>query len=101
MMTYEEFRAHCLAAQLAYIARERERMNALAGVLVKHGIGRVYATAAKKMGLHPLTAIEIINRRRELDGMEKGSKQTNDDHALIRVAYELYQDRHATPSSGA
>lgn len=97
-MTYAEFITDVQGKQTAYIAEERTRYSALLNhrtALV--GDARAYKTVAYKMGLHPLSDIEILDRLAQLDQMERDIPQTHGDTVVMRWAYEAAPQAHDAP----
>lgn len=81
-MTYDQFVEESVTQQLAYVREERERMRKLDKAYI------VYAAAAGKLGLHPLTPAEISERFHQLNGMEATVHDSHGDTPTMRSIYE-------------
>lgn len=82
-MTFEQYRAKCLALSLEYVASEQERITKA------EAAWGAYKAAMKALGLHPLTPDEILARKRELRQMEADAHERYSDNESMRALYNL------------
>lgn len=82
-MTYAEYIKECQRRQRAYIRGERKRM-AKAQKLFQR-----YTAAMAAIELHPLGRMEIGDRQRQLDDMERRVPETHGDSEAMQAAYEM------------
>lgn len=74
LSSLEALGAHCVAMQLEYVRSERERYQKAARV-------RTERKEMAKLGLHPLTELEIAARLVQLDQMERDAPETHGPQA--------------------
>lgn len=84
LMTYKQYLALIARRQRAYIRGEQRRMRKAEKLLLR------YTVAMGNLGLHPLTRMEIVDRKRELLGMDRDIATTHGDSEATRIHYENY-----------
>lgn len=85
-VTYKAWIEQNIAAQLAVVKQERERMRAADALLNE------YTAKMAAIGLHPLTRLEIGDRVAELRIMEERVVETHGNSESMRVLYEARFD---------
>lgn len=83
-MTYPEFIKYCQRRQREYIRGEQKRMKKARVLCDK------YVASMLKLGLHPLSRVEIVDRQRDLDRMSTEVLTTHGDSVTMRYAWEHY-----------
>lgn len=81
-LTYPQWIEQIKSRQLKFIAAERARFDEA------QKLWDAYLSGMLTLGLHPLTRMEIADRRRELDGMEKNIEQTHGDNEVNQAIYK-------------
>lgn len=74
LSSLEALGAYCVSLQLEYVRSERARYQKAARV-------RTDQKQMAKLGLHPLSRSEIVNRMRQLDQMERLAEHTHGPNA--------------------
>lgn len=82
-MTFEEYQAECCKRQSDYISKEQHRMAAA------RKLWRKYQAAMYELGLHALTADELIARDSELTKMKAALPEKFSDSLQMRALYDL------------
>jgi hypothetical protein len=81
-LSYEEFIAVSIERQLSVIQSEREKIREAGDLWL------AYAAGMAKLNFHPLTFLEIGDRSRELEIMERDVHVTHGCSETMRALYE-------------
>lgn len=82
-MTYAQYVLECQRRQRDYIRTETRRMEKAAK------LHRAYTAKMAALNLHPLTALEIHDRQRQLETMMRNVPETHGDSPAMRGAFEM------------